>query len=351
MARSSSFFALFSLFLLPLVLGGCASYTDLPPGTVLAVSGSPVIAQEEVSVPLLAAEEPPLLDYVVGPGDVLFVNVNGRPELGSPGTTGGSTRIPGSRIDGAGNLRLPLVGSVFVAGLTVSQVQERLQEVFALYLNTPWVVVEVAEYHSQPLYLLGQFRNAGTYYMDRPLNLLQGLSLGGGMVDSANLRSARLIRDGQTVPVDIYELLRQGETQGNHWLRPGDTLFVPDDKNQNVFVFGAVKKPGPVPMPNGRLSLAQALASAGIDGTTDNEKHLRIIRSHSAVRGELIVVDLEQILRGNSLPYPLSEGDIIFVPRSAIGNWNQALGEILPSLQTFSAILQPFVQIKFLQDN
>ncbi|HEX9874844.1 MAG TPA: hypothetical protein VGA43_10815, partial [Deferrimonas sp.] len=69
MARSSSFFALFSLFLLPLVLGGCASYTDLPPGTVLSVSGSPVIEQEEVSVPLLAAEEPPLLDYVVGPGD------------------------------------------------------------------------------------------------------------------------------------------------------------------------------------------------------------------------------------------------------------------------------------------
>ena len=38
-------------------------------------------------------------------------------------------------------------------------------------------------------------------------------------------------------------------------------------------------------------------------------------------------------------------------PRSAVGNWNQVLGEILPSLQTVSAILQPFVQIKFLRED
>jgi polysaccharide export outer membrane protein len=45
------------------------------------------------------------------------------------------------------------------------------------------------------------------------------------------------------------------------------------------------------------------------------------------------------------------EGDIVYVPRSAVGNWNQALREMLPSLQTVSAILQPFVQVKFLKDD
>lgn len=336
-------------FFCALLFSGCASYTDLPAGTVLPISASPVIEQQEVVVSVVDDEEPPSIDYRVGPGDVLFVNIDGRPELGSPVT--GSSTVQGSRIDGVGQLHLPMIGGVQVAGMAVHEVQALLREKFSLYLNDPWVVVEVSEYKSQPLYLIGQFRSAGTYYMERPLTLLQGLALGGGMLDTANLRSARLVRESKTVPVDIYRLLSQGETNQNRWLRSGDILYVPDDKNQNVFVFGAVKKSGPVAMPNGRLMLAQALASAGVDGTTENSKHLRIIRSHSATRGELIVLDLEQVLRGQVMPYPLLEGDIIYVPRSAIGNWNQALSEILPSLQTISAILQPFVQIQYLKDN
>jgi len=152
------------------------------------------------------------------------------------------------------------------------------------------------------------------------------------------------------MPVDIYQLLRQGDALQNRWLQPGDTLYVPDDKNQNVFVLGAVEKSGPVPMPNGRLTLAQALSTAGINGARHNQKNLRIIRSHSATRGELIVLDLEPVLRGEVMPYPLLEGDIIYVPRSAVGNWNQTLQEILPTLQTLSAVLQPFVQIQYLRD-
>jgi polysaccharide export outer membrane protein len=43
------------------------------------------------------------------------------------------------------------------------------------------------------------------------------------------------------------------------------------------------------------------------------------------------------------------EGDIVYAPRSGVGNWNQALQEILPSLQTISAVLEPFVQIQYLK--
>ncbi|MDR9502639.1 MAG: polysaccharide biosynthesis/export family protein, partial [Desulfurivibrionaceae bacterium] len=280
---------------------------------------------------------------------VLFVNVTGRSELSSP-ETASSDKVSGSRVDGSGFIRLPLVGTIQVAGLTLAQIQTKLEKVFSRYLKESWVVVEISEYRSHPLYLLGQFKGAGTYYMDRPLTLLNGISLGGGMHDTANLRSARLIRNGQTLPVDIYQLLRQGAIQQNIWLQAGDTLYVPDDKNQNVFVFGAVSKPGSVPMPNGRLSLSQALASSGFGEIKGNNEHIRIIRSLSTTRGQLIVADQNQIMRGNSLPFMLNEGDIIYVPHSAVGSWNQALQEILPSLQAVSAILSPFVQIKYLED-
>lgn len=212
------------------------------------------------------------------------------------------------------------------------------------------MVVEVSEYHSQPIYLLGQFHNAGTFYLDRPYTLLQGISLGGGLLDTANLRSARLIRNNQTQPVDLYAILQQGNCRSNVWLQPGDTIFVPDDRNQNVFVFGEVKKPGPVPMPNGQLFLGQALASAGVNEIRGNVGYVRIIRSLSTTKGQLLVVDLDKVLHGHALPFPLMEGDIVYVPRSGVGNWNEALGEILPSLQTVSSILQPFVQINYLKN-
>lgn len=340
-----------AIALIGLLGGGCASFTDLPAGTVKSVQGSAIVETQQVDVKPMVAAAPPSLDYRLGEGDILFVNVEGKPELGSPVLSGGGTAVKGSRIDGSGDIHLPLVGSVHIAGLTIAEAEHVLAKAFSRFLNSPWVVLEVTQYGSQPIYLLGQFKNAGTYYLDRPYTLLQGVSLGGGLLDTANLRSARLIRGKQTLPVDLYAILQEGDSRMNVWLKPGDTIFVPDDKNQNVFVFGAVKRAGSVTMPNGQLLLSQALASAQLNEIRGNTHYVRIIRSLSATRGELLVVDLDQVLKGNALPFPLSVGDIIYVPRSGIGNWNEALGEILPSLQTVGAILQPFVSIKYLGNN
>jgi polysaccharide export outer membrane protein len=340
--------------LVAVLLAGCSAYTDLDPGTIKNVTNGhdfAVLEKQSLDVGLGEDAFEPPADYLIGPGDILFVNVNGRPELGSPVSTGGNNQVRGSRVDHAGRIHLPLVGGVPVGGLSVVQAQEKIVEAFRPYLKKPWVVVEIAEYRSQPLYLLGQFNKPGTYYMDRSINLMEGLALGNGVNDTANLRSARLVRNGKTIPVDIFRLLQEGDQEQNTWLKAGDTLFVPDDKNQNVFVFGAVTKPGAVTMPNGRLTLGQALSSAGLDETAGHPRYLRIIRSLSPTRGQLLVVDLTRILKGEAIPYPLMEGDILYVPRSGVGTWNQAINAMLPSLQAVSAVLQPFVQIKFLSED
>lgn len=329
------------------LFAGCAAYSDLPPGSRMAIESS-FVQTEPLSVVPEIYDKDPATDYVVGPGDVLFLNINGRSEYSITGPNTGS-KVQGSRVDGNGDIQIPLVGSVRVAGLTVSGIQSLLQDSLKKFLNNPWVVVEVAEYKSQPLYLLGQFKNSGTYYMDRPLTLMQGLSLGNGYDASANLRGARLIRNKKVVAVDVYDLLLNGDSRQNVWLRPGDSIYIPDNKNQVVFIFGAVKKPGAVPMPQGGLNLAQAIASAELRETGYDFHHVRIIRSLSTTRGELIVVDFDSILRGKSLPIALQDGDIVYVPKSGFGTWNDAIAEILPSLQTVSAILQPFVSIKYLR--
>jgi len=241
-----------------MLISGCAPYSTYPPGTVKQIS--PVVEQETVS---LTSQETGTVvmrdEYLLGPGDILFVNVSGKPEFST--VAGGK----GSRVDGAGNVHLPLVGSVRVAGLTLEQAQTAVRDAFKSYLKEPWAVIEIADY-----------------------------------------------------------------------------------RTKQVFIFGAVKRPGPVPMQMNGLNLAQAIATAELRDSYYDFNHVRIIRSLSATQGELIVVDFEKILQGDALPFPLRDGDIIYVPKNRFGNWNDALAEILPSLQTVSAVLQPFVQIKFL---
>ena len=343
---------LLAFLLITTHLCGCVTYTDLPAGTrkEIADPSAAIVERQVVAVPTLTVEPAPSTDYVIGAGDVLLVNINGRPEFAVVPSTGNS-KVQGSRVDGNGRVNLPLVGSVPVAGLSLSQAQIRIQEACRKFVQDPWVVVEVADYRSRPLYLLGQFRASGVYYMDRPLTLVQGIALGGGFEQTANLRGARLSRDGRIVPVDVHDLLTAGAQSQNVWLKGGDTLYIPDSRSQQVFIFGAVKKPGPVPVPTGGMNLAQAIASAELREIGYDFHHVRIIRSLSTTRGELLVVDFDKVLRGEALPLKLVEGDIVYVPKSRFGNWNDAIAEILPSLQAISAILQPFVSIKYLSDS
>ena len=104
-------------------------------------------------------------------------------------------------------------------------------------------------------------------------------------------------------------------------------------------------------MINGQLNLIQALTQAGIDQKPYNHTHIRIIRSLSPTKGQLMVVDLGKVMNGLAMPMSLMDGDIVYVPKTPMGGWNEAIEEILPSLQLISGILQPFVQINYLKDN
>ncbi len=357
---------------------GCARNRDLVAGTVKDISNgtevrlkkpdpnqsfnpkvkSPVVELETVTIPP-PKEPPPSADYVVGPNDSIMITVSGHPEYspglftvvgGVTGTITGSQR--GSRVDGSGYIQIPSLGLVRVAGLTLPQIRSHIQGLLMQYLQEPSVVVEVTDYKSQPLYILGQFKNTGVYYMDRPFNVLQGLAMGGGYdLASANPKAARIIRDKKVLPVDVYELLMRADQAQNVWLKPGDTIFMPDNKNQVVFVFGAGKTGLSIPLPPSGLNLLQAIAMAGFQEVGYHARRVFLIRSLSTTKGQLMVVDVDMIVRGDALPVELCEGDVIYIPKSAMTSWNEAVSEVLPTLQAFGAILSPFVQMKYLFRN
>lgn len=340
--------------ILPLVLAACSGTEGLKSGmrksiTTPAPPASPIVEK----VPVKADETSPgpvpaNLDYEVGVGDVLSVMVYGRPDLYTGTTSNTTGGIKGSRVDGSGNIHLPLAGTVHVAGLSVKAIADSVELSLRRFVKEPSVVVEVAEYRSKPIYLIGQFRSPGVYYMERQMTFLQGITLGNGWDSGANLRGVRVLRDKKIAPVDVYSLMLEGRLEQNFWLRPGDTIFLPDNRSQNVFVFGAVTKPGPIPMVQGRMNLLEAIATADPRSVGSALEHVRIIRSLTTTTGELLVVDVAAIRRGETLPMQLAEGDVVYVPKNAFATWNDALAEMLPSLNAVSSLLQPFVQIKFM---
>jgi polysaccharide export outer membrane protein len=299
--------------------------------------------------------------YRVGPGDTLLVAVYGHPELsiapyaGAGSINANSSRLSGLVIDNDGTIQFPLIGTVQVSGKTSAQLRTFLESELAVFVKEPKVTVQVVFAGSIRYYLLGQFTQPGLKYSDRPLRLLEALSLGGSVeLETASLRSAYVARKGKRLPINFYRLIREGDLTQDIRLRTGDVILVPDNTNERAYVFGgsAGSNPrgGTVTFVNGRLTLLQALAQVGF-GTTEQVQgklsETYVIRSE-ADRGELFVVDAERLLRGEAANFELAPGDVIYVPPTWVTSWNQVLSQLLPTLQTISGVLAPFVQIKYL---
>jgi polysaccharide export outer membrane protein len=298
--------------------------------------------------------------YRVGAGDTVLVAVYGHPELSIAPYAGATINAQGGRlaglaIDNDGSIQFPLIGSVQVAGKTSEELRAFLEHELAVYVKDPKVTVQVVFTGSLRYYLLGQFTNPGLKYSDRPTRLLETISLGGSInLEHASLRTAYVARGNKRLPVDFRRLIVDGDLKQNIRLRTGDIILVPDKASEQAFVFGASlsesSRGSVVPFVNGRLSLVQALAQAGFGFQERAQGRLsrtHVIRSEGD-RGELFIVDAVRILEGEAGPFELAPGDVIFVPPSAATTWNQVLQQLLPSLQTISGLLTPFVQIKYL---
>lgn len=173
----------------------------------------------------------PEYPYLVGPGDVLRVNVLRHPELSS-GIYRANT--PGSPVDGAGMISLPLIGDVRAAGRTVFQIRDEIEERLAKYLKLPKADVSVLEHNAHRFYVFGEVRQPGVFVMDRPMRALEGLAMAGGYTLDADRLHVALVRGPITEEnVTIFETQDLDPVAGS-LLRSGDILFVTQRKGASI---------------------------------------------------------------------------------------------------------------------
>jgi polysaccharide export outer membrane protein len=125
-----------------------------------------------------------------------------------------------------GRLSLPLVGPIDVRGTDLEEARARITTALAQFVQDPRVDLSVVEYASRRVYLYGEVREPGAYVLDRPLNVYQALSLGGGFTRQADRKKVVLVRG---TPEDLEVIVVDGETPeagGFTALRSDDFIFV-----------------------------------------------------------------------------------------------------------------------------
>src|SRR3954463_4595398 len=242
--------------------------------------------------------------YVIGPQDVLTIQVFDQADLGGKYT-----------VETDGTFSFPLIGRVTAGGLTLRSFETELRKKLADgYFKNPQVTVSVEQYRSQRVFVMGEVRAPGPVPLTGGMTLIEALSRAGSTMPSASgevaivraPQGARgpVLPDPNTsadiVNVSIREL-ESGSMKHNVALHDGDTIFVP--RAESVYVFGQVKMPGAYAIQKDTTVL-QALSLAGGVGENGAMNRIKIARVINGQKEE-IKVKLTDIVKA---------GDTIIVP-------------------------------------
>jgi polysaccharide export outer membrane protein len=255
--------------------------------------------------PAMAQAPPPQpldKDYIIGPEDILEIQVWGNKDL---------NQIVFVRPDG--RTSLPLVGEIGVAGKTVQQLQDHLTNVYEKTVKGAVVTVIVREIKSRPVFFIGGFGKPGVMQLTRELTLLQAISVVGGVLPNADAERGFVLRGDKRIPVDFNRLVQRGDLSQNPKLEPGDSVVVP--LADAVYVNGEVKIPGPVKY-SGDLTILKALTQVGGLTPLASGGRVDILRGN-AEKKERIRVDVDKMMRSpdENPDIRLQPNDIIFVPQ------------------------------------
>src|SRR5436190_15111837 len=195
---------------------------------VLLIASTPITAQvlsasADVTTSAAASvkRDLPVNDYIIGPEDVLAVNVWKEPEV--------SRTLP---VRPDGKISLPLIGDLLASGRTTSQLQGEIKQQLRTYFTSPEVTVLVQEAKSHKFNIVGEVTKPGSYVMSNSMTVLDAIAVAGGLKDfakSSKIYVLRVSADGSHVrlPFNYKKVIKGGDLKDNVELVPRDTIVVP----------------------------------------------------------------------------------------------------------------------------
>ncbi|HEX4311214.1 MAG TPA: polysaccharide biosynthesis/export family protein [Acidobacteriaceae bacterium] len=257
-----------------------------------------------------AALQAQYVDVKIMPGDVISIATYGAPEL-----TTGSGSVGGVKVGAQGEIVLPYIGVVKVAGMTPSET--------ALYLERelkdkgilvdPQVTVSLVDSPTRVITVLGEVQKPAPIPAFGQLRLLDVISACGGFTPLAS-HTITVRRVGEPNPITIILGTDPKTTdETNIPLMAGDTVIVP--KVGNVFVIGQVKTPSAIPLSsNAPITVMRAIAMSGGLNFGAALSKVVIIRKTPDDQHVEIQMDLKKVMHGKERDVALASDDVLLVP-------------------------------------
>jgi polysaccharide export outer membrane protein len=234
-------------------------------------------------------------DYRLGPGDALRIQVFQSPDL-----------TVEARVSESGVVSYPLIGSMRVAGLTGTELEQelaqRLQQ--GRFLQNPQVTVNVTAFRSQLVSVLGQVARPGRYPIETTgMRLSEMVSVAGG-VGPAGADEVVLVtrRGGQAarIEIDMAAMFAAGDLTSDPALQAGDLVYV--GRAPQYYIYGQVQRPGMYGVDRG-LTVAQAIAKGGGLTLRGTDRGVKLHRRTAAGAVQVIDARLDETVRPDDLVF------------------------------------------------
>ncbi|HUA98497.1 MAG TPA: SLBB domain-containing protein [Terracidiphilus sp.] len=265
-------------------------------GQILPIYGANLFRNvPSTFAPVTNSPVPP--DYVIGPDDVLRIRIWGQINFQA-----------NVRVDRSGDIYLPQVGAVHVAGLVYSQLDPHLRAAIGRVYRNFDLTVDLGQIRSIDVYVSGEARRPGMYTVSSLSTLVDAIFASGGPSVHGSLRHIELRRNGTVVTdFDLYSLLIHGDKSKDAKLLPGDVIFIPPVGPQAA-VTGSVQNPGIYELRAGE-TLESLLADAGGASPVASETRVSIERIEDHATRQAMDVAFDAA----GLATQVADGDLIRV--------------------------------------
>jgi protein-tyrosine phosphatase len=180
--------------------------------------------------------------------------------------------------------------------------------------------------------LLGELNQPGRYKVKRQTTILDALAVAGGIrTERAVLSMAYVARSGSALAINFKRLVDMGDLSQNILLEDNDVIYVPSSQDNKIFVLGEVNKPGLVRFTE-PIDVVEAISEAGGFEVTANRSQVVVVRGGPHQPKAYAINALKMLEGDTSERFLLDWHDIVYVPRTAIANWNVFLSQILPTI-------------------
>jgi protein involved in polysaccharide export with SLBB domain len=282
--------------LLPEPLTEFQKFVASTTGQVLPIFGANLFRRvPSTFAPLNLTPVPP--DYVIGPGDELRIRIWGQVNTQSNLT-----------VDRAGDIYLPQVGLVHVAGIPFSGLQDHLRDAIKPVYRNFQLTADLGQTRAIQVYVTGAARRPGVYTVSSLSTLIDAIFSSGGPSMDGSLRHIELRRGSQVVTaVDLYDLLIRGDKSKDAKLMDGDVLFIPP-VGPEAALTGSVKSPAIYELRPAE-TLGDLIREAGGASAVAAQTRISIERIDEHRDRHAMEVGYDE----QGLSLPLADGDLIRV--------------------------------------